>query len=80
MLNLTNVIINYLKGESVMEIEKRLTILQNTYAASVAETVNTYEKLKELETIVEKRKERQTQTAPVSYTHLHSYLRYLSHI
>jgi len=47
-----------------MEIEKRLTILQNTYAASVAETVNTYEKFKELETIVEKRKERQTQTAP----------------
>lgn len=47
-----------------MEIEKRLTILQNTYAVSVAETVNTYEKLKVLETIVEKRKERQTQAAP----------------
>lgn len=47
-----------------MEIEKRLTILQNTYAVSVAETVNTYEKLKVLETVVERRKERQTQTAP----------------
>ena len=41
-----------------MEIEKRLTMLQNTYAASIAETVNTYEKLRALETIVEKRKER----------------------
>ena len=39
-------------------------MLQNTYAASVVETVNTYEKLKALETIVEKRKERQVQTAP----------------
>ena len=47
-----------------MEIEKRLTMLQNTYAASVAETVNTYQKLKVLETIVERRKERQAQTAP----------------
>ncbi len=47
-----------------MEIEKRLNMLQNTYAASVAETVNTYEKLKALETIVERRKERQAQTAP----------------
>jgi len=47
-----------------MEIEKRLAFLQNTYAASVAETVNTYEKLKALETIVTRRKERQAQTAP----------------
>lgn len=47
-----------------MEIEKRLAMLQNTYAASIAETVNTYEKLKVLRTIVEKRKERQAQTAP----------------
>lgn len=47
-----------------MEIEKRLALLQNTYAASVAETVNTYEKLKVLEAIVEKRKERQVQAAP----------------
>ena len=47
-----------------MEIKKRLTMLQNTYAASIAETVNTYEKLRVLETIVERRKERQAQTAP----------------
>lgn len=47
-----------------MEIEKRLTMLQNTYAASIAETVNTYEKIKALETIVERRKERQSLTAP----------------
>ncbi|MEA4822837.1 MAG: hypothetical protein VB111_01820 [Clostridiaceae bacterium] len=47
-----------------MDIEKRLAILQYTYAASVAETVNTYDKLKALDTIVERRKERQTQSAP----------------
>ena len=47
-----------------MDIEKRLTMLQNIYAISVAETVNTYEKLKALEVIVERRKERQAQTAP----------------
>ncbi|HHY81991.1 MAG TPA: hypothetical protein GX505_04840 [Clostridiales bacterium] len=46
-----------------MEIEKRLAFLQNTYAVSIAETVNTYEKLKALDTVVEKRKERQTKTA-----------------
>ena len=46
-----------------MEIEKKLAMLQNTYAASVAETVNTYDKLKALEAIVERRKERQAQTA-----------------
>jgi len=39
-----------------MEIEKRLTVLQNTYAASVAEAVNTYAKLKVLETVVEKKR------------------------
>lgn len=47
-----------------MEIQKRFAMLQNTYAASVAEAVNTYDKLKALEKIVEKRKERQKQTAP----------------
>ncbi len=47
-----------------MEIEKKLAVLQNTYAASVAETVNTYAGLKALEAVVEKRKERQAQTAP----------------
>lgn len=46
-----------------MEIEKRLAFLQNTYAVSIAETVNTYEKLKVLNAVVEKRKERQTQAA-----------------
>ena len=40
-----------------MEIKKRLTMLQNTYAASIAETVNTYEKLRALETIVENERE-----------------------
>jgi hypothetical protein len=47
-----------------MDIEKRFALLQNTYAASIAEAVNTYEKLKVLDTIVERRKERQVQTAP----------------
>ena len=47
-----------------MDIEKKFALLQNTYAASIAETVNTYEKLKVLDTIVERRKERQAQTAP----------------
>lgn len=47
-----------------MEIENRLTMLQTTYAASVAETVNTYEKLGALEKIVAQRKERQAQNAP----------------
>ena len=47
-----------------MDIEKRFVLLQNTYAASIAETVNTYDKLKVLGTIVEIRKERQAQTAP----------------
>ncbi|MGI5853820.1 MAG: hypothetical protein ACOX8I_05805 [Bacillota bacterium] len=47
-----------------MELEKKLAIMQNTYAASIAETVNTYEKLKVLEHVVAKKKERQPQTAP----------------
>lgn len=47
-----------------MDMEKRFILLQNTYAASIAETVNTYDKLKVLDTIVERRKERQAQTAP----------------
>jgi len=48
-----------------MEIEKRLALLQYTYAAAIAETVNTYESMKVLKNIVEKRKERQTLTASV---------------
>lgn len=47
-----------------METEKKLTLMQNTYAAAVAETVNSYEKLKVLDKIVETKKERQVQTAP----------------
>lgn len=47
-----------------MDLEKKLAIMQNTYAASIAETVNTYEKLKVLEHVVAKKKERQAQTAP----------------
>lgn len=47
-----------------MEIEKRLTMLQNTYAASIAEVVNTYDRMKVLDSIVEKRRARQAQTAP----------------
>jgi hypothetical protein len=48
----------------MMEIEKRMAVLQNTYAASVAENANMYDKLHVLELVVGKRKERQTQTAP----------------
>lgn len=62
-LKLTNVLTIIIKGEIKMEIEKRLTMIQNTYAASVAEAVNTYDKLMVLETVVEGRKKRQTQTA-----------------
>jgi len=32
-----------------METEKKLALMQNTYAAAIAETVNTYEKLKVLD-------------------------------
>ncbi|MGI6772011.1 MAG: hypothetical protein GX264_05280 [Clostridiales bacterium] len=46
-----------------MKTEERLLMLQNTYAASVAETVNTYEKLKALDAVVRQRKERQSATA-----------------
>jgi len=48
----------------MMDIEKRLAMLQYTYAASIAEAVNTYDKLKVLDAIVKGRKERQAQTAP----------------
>jgi hypothetical protein len=47
-----------------MDIEKRLAILQTTYAASVAETVNIYDKLQVLEKVVEDRKAMQAQKAP----------------
>ncbi len=68
---LTNVLNKqHSKGETQLNIEQRLAILQNTYAASIAETVNTYDKLKVLDTIVERRKERQAQTAPFLNQHL----------
>ena len=47
-----------------MDAEKILALLRNTYAASIAETVNTYDRLMVLDTIVESRKERHAQTAP----------------
>jgi hypothetical protein len=47
-----------------LDLEKRFALLQNTYAMSIAETVNTYDKLKVLDSLVERRKERQVQTAP----------------
>jgi len=47
-----------------MDAEKALTLLQNIYAASIAETANTYDRLMALDTIVERRKERQAHTAP----------------
>lgn len=48
-----------------MKTEKNLEIMQNMYAASVAETVNTFEKLKVLDYIVSTKKERLNCTAPL---------------
>lgn len=48
-----------------MNTEKKLEIMQNTYAASVAEIVNTYNKLKVLDYVVNARKQRQPQSAPL---------------
>ncbi len=53
-----------------MEIEKKLALMQNTYAAAIAEAVNTYDKLKVLDKLVETKKERQAQTAPYMNTQL----------
>jgi hypothetical protein len=47
-----------------MDIEQRLLCLQNTYAASVAETVNTYQGLGQLEAIETRREARQALSAP----------------
>jgi len=47
-----------------MENEKRLALLQYLYAASIAETVNTYERMNALDGIVARRKERQALSAP----------------
>ncbi len=48
-----------------METEKKLALLQYVYAASLAEAVNTYGRMNVLDSIVEKRKGRQAQSAPV---------------
>lgn len=48
-----------------METQKNLETMQNMYAASVAETVNTYEKLKVLDYVVATKKERSLQAAPM---------------
>lgn len=48
-----------------MENERKFALLQNIYAASLAENVNTYERIGVLTSIVAKKKERQKQSAPV---------------
>lgn len=48
-----------------MQTEKKLAIMQNTYAAATAEAVNIYQKLDALEGIVENKKARLSQTAPM---------------
>jgi hypothetical protein len=48
-----------------MDIGKRLALLQYTYAATVAETANTFDKMKVLDNIVARRKARQAQSAPL---------------
>ncbi len=47
-----------------MESERKLSALQNVYAASIAETVNTYQGLGQLSSIVARKEARQEQTAP----------------
>lgn len=46
-----------------MDTEKKLALLQNTYAAALAETANTYARMNVLERVVAAKAERQTQTA-----------------
>lgn len=48
-----------------MQTEKKLGIMQNTYAAATAEAINTYQKLNVLDKIVEGKKDRLAQTAPM---------------
>lgn len=48
-----------------METEKKLSIMQNTYAAVLAETANTYQRLGALDTVVAAKAQRQVQTAPM---------------
>lgn len=47
-----------------MEFEQKLSVLQNVYAAALAEAVNTYQGLGALPSIEKRKQERQTQTAP----------------
>lgn len=46
-----------------MDTEKKLALLQNTYAAALAETANTYARMNVLERVVATKAERQEQTA-----------------
>jgi hypothetical protein len=48
-----------------MNTKQKLAVMQSTYAAALAEAVSTYGKLKVLDYVVEKKKERQAQTAPI---------------
>lgn len=48
-----------------MNTEQKLAVMQNTYAAALAETINTYDKLNVLERVVAQKKERQVQSAPL---------------
>jgi len=48
-----------------MDAQTKLNLLQTTYAASIAEAVNTYSGLSALDAVVERRKKRQAQTAPL---------------
>lgn len=47
-----------------MESEQKLSVLQNIYAAALAEAVNTYQGLSALPSIEKRKQERQAQTAP----------------
>ena len=49
----------------MMNTEQKLAMMQNTYAAALAEAVNTYQSLGVLNSVVDKKKERQAQTAPL---------------
>ena len=46
-----------------MDTEKKLALLQNTYAAALAETANTYARMNVLERVVATKAEQQEQTA-----------------
>ena len=48
-----------------MDMAKKLMVLQNVYAAAIAEAVNTYARLGQLGTIVAAKETRQAQTAPL---------------